>query len=394
MYSLASYRLMTGNEAAAFAVKQADVDFISAYPITPQTIIVERLSEYVSSGELNAEFVAVESEHSALSACIGASLAGARVFTSTSSQGLALMHEVMYIASGMRCPIVMAVANRALSAPLNIHGDHSDIMGSRDAGWVLIFCENPQEVYDYTIQAFRLAEHPKVLLPVAVNLDGFTVSHSSEPVSVLDDSVVKSYLPRRERPRLEFEEPASFGVFALPTHYFEFKVEQERALQRAEELLEEDVAPSYPNSARRLVKLSKFNEDGRISVICLGGTAGTVRHVLKQFEINDFSLISLKLFSPFPREELLDALSGAEGVVVMDRATSPGAPLPPLASNVAATLYEAGVRLPLLSVVYGLGGREPTANMIVEMLKKARERLGVGGTGVGRMYLGHAGGGE
>ncbi len=391
MYSLSSYRLMTGNEAAAFAVKQADVDFISAYPITPQTIIVERLSEYVSSGELDAEFVPVESEHSALSACIGASLAGARVFTSTSSQGLALMHEILYIASGMRCPIVMAVANRALSAPLNIHGDHSDIMGSRDAGWVLVFCENPQEVYDYTIQAFRLAEHPDILLPVAVNLDGFTVSHSSEPVSILEDGVVRSYLPRRERPRLDFEEPASFGVFALPTHYFEFKVEQEKALRRAGEVLEE-VSAAYPNRAGRLVKLSKFNEDGRIAIICLGGTAGTVRHVLKHYDMKDFSLISLKLFSPFPAEGLLDALNEAEGVVVMDRATSPGAPLPPLASNVAASLYEAGARLPLMSVVYGLGGREPTLKMIVEMLEKARERMIRGGPGVSRMYLGYGGG--
>jgi pyruvate ferredoxin oxidoreductase alpha subunit len=165
MSSLKQLRLMTGNDAVAYAVKQADVDFISAYPITPQTIIVERLSEFVESGELNAAFVPVESEHSALSACIGASLCGARVFTSTSSQGLALMHEVLYIAAGMRCPIVMAVVNRALSAPLNIHGDHSDMMGSRDSGWIQLFCENPQEAYHYTIQAFRLAESPNVLLP-------------------------------------------------------------------------------------------------------------------------------------------------------------------------------------------------------------------------------------
>ncbi|MEM4289589.1 MAG: pyruvate ferredoxin oxidoreductase [Nitrososphaerota archaeon] len=391
MYSLTSSRLMTGNEAVAYAVKQADVDFISAYPITPQTIIVERLSEYVSSGEVDAEFVPVESEHSALSACIGASLTGARVFTSTSSQGLALMHEVMYIASGLRCPIVMAVANRALSAPLNIHGDHSDIMGSRDSGWVLIFAENPQEVYDYIIQAFRLAEHPEVLLPVAVNLDGFTVSHSSEPVAVLEDAVVRSYLPRNPRPRLEYEEPSSFGVFALPSHYFEFKVEQERVLRRAGELVEE-ISRAYPNSHGRLVKLSKFNEDGRIAVICMGGTTGTVRHALKHHGLEDFSLISLKLFSPFPGKELLEALSEAEGVVVMDRAASPGAALPPLASNVAATLYEGGVSLPLLSVVYGLGGREPTLKMVLEMLDKAEERLRARGRAVSRMYLGYGGG--
>lgn len=390
MYSLRTQRLMTGNEAVAYAVRQCDVDFIAAYPITPQTIIVERLSEYVSSGEMNAEFVPVESEHSALSACIGASLAGARVFTSTSSQGLALMHEVLYIASGLRCPIVMAVVNRALSAPLNIHGDHSDMMGSRDSGWIQIFCENPQEVYDYTIQAFRLAEHPEVLLPVAVNLDGFTVSHSSEPVSVLDDNAVKSYLPKNSRPRLDYSSPASFGVFALPTHYFEFKVEQEKALRRAGDIFGE-VAAAYPESSGRLVKFSRFNEDGGIAVICMGGTAGSVRHVLKTSGAREFSLISLRLFCPFPTKEILDALSTAEGVIVMDRATSPGAPLPPLASNVAATLYEAGLNLPLLSVVYGLGGREPTLSMIKGMLEKSRERLTSAGPRVGRMYLGYKG---
>ncbi|MCS7146134.1 MAG: pyruvate ferredoxin oxidoreductase [Nitrososphaerota archaeon] len=390
MYSLRTQRLMTGNEAVAYAVKQADVDFIAAYPITPQTIIVERLSEYVASGEINAEFVPVESEHSALSACIGASLSGARVFTSSSAQGLALMHEVMYIASGLRCPIVMAVANRALSAPLNIHGDHSDIMGSRDSGWVQIFCENPQEVYDYTIQAFRLAEHPDVLLPVTVNLDGFTVSHSSEPVAVLEDSVVKEYLPRHERPRLDYYSPASFGVFALPTHYFEFKVEQEKALRKAGDVFNE-VAAAYPDEAGRLVKLDKVNSDGRIALVCMGGTTGTLRHVLKQSASREFSLISLKLFTPFPSKEILEALSDAEGVVVMDRATSPGAPLPPLASNIVASLYEAGINIPVLSVVYGLGGREPTLRLIREMLEKAKERLRTVKVRVNRMYLGYRG---
>ncbi|MEM1922256.1 MAG: pyruvate ferredoxin oxidoreductase [Nitrososphaerota archaeon] len=383
---------MTGNDAAAYAVKQSDVDFISAYPITPQTIIVERLSEYVASGELHAEFVATESEHSALSACVGASLAGARAFTSTSSQGLALMHEILYVASGLRCPIVMAIVNRALSAPLNIHGDHSDVMGSRDAGWIQIFAENPQEVYHYLIQSFRLAEHPDVLLPVGVNLDGFTVSHSSEPVEVLEDSVVKEYLPRNERPRLDYYSPATFGAFALPTHYFEFKVEQDKTLRKAGEVLDE-VAAHYPSPEGRLRKIDKFNEDGRIAVIIMGGTTGTLRYAIKSLRFRDFSLISLKLFSPFPSRELVEAVSDADAVVVMDRSMSPGAPLHPLASNVATSLYEAGVSVNLISVVYGLGGREPTIKMVLEMFEKVREIARGGGKRLSRLFLGYQGDG-
>ncbi|MEM2339790.1 MAG: pyruvate ferredoxin oxidoreductase, partial [Candidatus Bathyarchaeia archaeon] len=188
---------LTGDEAIAYAAKQCDVDVVSAYPITPQTIIVEKYSEYVANGEVDTEFVNVESEHSALSACIGASLTGARVFTATASQGLALMHELLYIASSLRCPIVMGIANRALSAPLNIHGDHSDMMGSRDCGWIQIFAENAQEAYDWTIQAFRLSEDPEVLLPSSINIDGFIISHSMEGVEVLEDEAVRAFLPPR-----------------------------------------------------------------------------------------------------------------------------------------------------------------------------------------------------
>src|SRR3989304_3418035 len=189
---------MNGDEAVAFAAKQAQVDVVAAYPITPQTIIVERFSDYVANGEVDTQFVCVESEHSALSACVGSSLAGSRVFTATSSQGLALMHEVLYLASGLRTPIVMAVANRALSAPLNIHNDHSDMMGSRDCGWVQVYAENAQEAYDWTLQAFRIAENHKVSLPVTVNLDGFTISHAMEGVAVLEEDEVSEVGGRGE----------------------------------------------------------------------------------------------------------------------------------------------------------------------------------------------------
>jgi Pyruvate:ferredoxin oxidoreductase and related 2-oxoacid:ferredoxin oxidoreductases, alpha subunit len=382
---------MTGNDAVAYAVKQADVDFISAYPITPQTIIVERLSEFVESGELNAAFVPVESEHSALSACIGASLCGARVFTSTSSQGLALMHEVLYIAAGMRCPIVMAVVNRALSAPLNIHGDHSDMMGSRDSGWIQLFCENPQEAYHYTIQAFRLAESPNVLLPVAVNLDGFTVSHSSEPVEVLPSEAVQEYLPRRERPVLDYDNPISFGVFALPTYYYEFKVEQVQALEEASRTIGE-VSSSYPEPSGALKKMTVDGEPDGLVVVGMGGTMGTVRYVLRSMGWRGYALVSLRVFCPFPRDELVEILSRAEAVVVMDRAVSPGMPSPPISSNIKSLLYDEGVRVPLVSVVYGLGGREPTVGMVRSLLEKLGGEVKSGGVSTRSLYLGYGGG--
>ncbi len=185
---------LNGDEASAYATKQVDPDVVAAYPITPQTIIVEKYSEYVADGLVGTEFVAVESEHSAMSACVGASAAGARAFTATAANGLALMWEVLYIAAGLRQPIVMAVANRCLGGPINIHNDHSDAMGARDAGWVQIFCENNQEVYDTSIEAWRIAEHPEIQLPVMVNFDGFTISHTMENVYILEDADVKKFV--------------------------------------------------------------------------------------------------------------------------------------------------------------------------------------------------------
>ncbi len=372
-----SLKLMSGDEAIAYAVKQSDVDLIAAYPITPQTIIVERLSEYVARKEMDAEYVAVESEHSALSACIGGSLAGARVFTSTSSQGLALMHEVMYIAAGMRCPIVMAVVNRALSAPINIHGDHSDMMGYRDCGWVQIFCENAQEAYDRVIQAFRLAEDPRVLLPVAVNIDGFVVSHCYEPVTTLNDEDVLQYLPRRERPRVDYEAPMTFGSFALPNTYYESKISQARGLENSERVFEE-VYNSYPVYRGRVGKMRVDRKGEKISIICMGSASGTIRHTMNTTGVDDVSLIILKLFTPFPSREIVEAVSSSEVVVVMDRALSPGAPSPPLAANVKSALYDAGLRIPVISVVYGLGGREATVSMIHGMIRDIKEDLKMG----------------
>src|SRR3990170_5126245 len=236
---------LNGDEAVALAAKQSDVDVVAAYPITPQTIIVEKFSEYVANGEVQTEFVCTESEHSALAACLSASVTGARTFTASASAGLALMHEMLFVTSGCRAPVVMAIANRALSAPLNIHGDQSDSMAQRDSGWIQMYVENAQEAYDSIIQAFRIAEDFQVLLPVIVGLDGFTLSHTLENVKVLTDDVVKQFVGTRQLPnvlthegktvpfKLDPDNPMTMGPIALPNYYFEFKRQQEEAMKNA-----------------------------------------------------------------------------------------------------------------------------------------------------------------
>ena len=217
---------MNASEAVAKSVIQSNTDFVSAYPITPQTIIVERISDLIAGGA-KATYVNVESEHSALSACVGASLAGARAFTATLSQGLALMHEVLYLTAGLRCPIVMAVANRALSAPINIHGDHSDMMGSRDSGWIQYYVENVQEAYDWIMQGYRVAEDERVLTPVTINMDGYVITHSVEPMALMDQATIDQFLPdRTTKLKIDPLNPMTFGPLALPDYYTEFKRQQ------------------------------------------------------------------------------------------------------------------------------------------------------------------------
>ncbi|MCS6770190.1 MAG: pyruvate ferredoxin oxidoreductase [Candidatus Caldarchaeum sp.] len=377
--------LLSGNDAVALAVKQSDVDVVAAYPITPQTTIVEKLSKYVADGELRARFISVESEHSALSACVGAAAAGARCFTATSSQGLALMHEVMYIAAGMRVPVVMAVANRTLSAPINIHCDHSDIMGSRDSGWVQIFCENVQEAYSRVIQAFRLAEDSRVQLPVAVNLDGFTLSHCYEAVQPLEDEDVRGYLPRRRRVVLDYESPVTMGGLSLPNTYFEIKLEQARALESSKHVFRE-VVKAYPGEKDGLDVVDVYNPGASVKAVCLGSTAGTLRHVAKTYGF-DVGVVNVKLFRPFPREEVLAALSEAGLVAVFDRALSPGAAANPLTSDVKALLYDAGLRKPVWTVVYGLGGRDLTTAVVRKLLEELVEAAYAGRQEARTVYL-------
>jgi pyruvate ferredoxin oxidoreductase alpha subunit len=353
---------LTGDEAVAYAIKQCDVDVVAAYPITPQTIIVERISDFVANGEINTEYVCVESEHSALSACIGASAMGARVFTATSSQGLALMHEILYIASSLRLPIVMAVVNRALSAPINIHGDHSDMMGSRDCGWIQIYVENAQEAYDTTIQAFKVAEDPNVSLPVSINLDGFIISHSMERVEILDDEDVKIFLPpRRPLYRLDVENPITIGPLCFTDYYFEFKKQQAEAIEKSYNTIM-NVMNEYSKMSGRSYKFIDVYgvEDAEVLIVCMGSTCGTARYTAKKLREKGekVGVVKVSLYRPFPSEEIVEAIKNAEALVVMDRAVSFGAPSGPLCSDVKNIMYDVGLKIKILNIIYGLGGRD------------------------------------
>jgi pyruvate ferredoxin oxidoreductase alpha subunit len=370
---------LTGDEAVAYAVKQSKVDVVAAYPITPQTIIVERFSKYVADGEVETEFICVESEHSAMSACIGASLTGARTFTASASQGLALMHEMLYIASGLRCPIVMAVANRALSAPINIHGDHSDMMGSRDCGWIQIYAENAQEAYDWTIQAFRIAEDERVSLPASINLDGFILTHSTEGVKVQSDEDVAAFLSgRKALYTLDPKNPITIGALCFTDYYFEFKRQQEEAMKYVPETLQK-VAKEYERlTGRKYGILETFGmEDAEVAVLCLGSTSGTAREVAKQLrkEGKKVGVIKLWLYRPFPLSELIKAVSELKALAVLDRALSFGAPYGALCNDVAASLHRQRTFVPIVNYIYGLGGRDikPSDIRIIydELLKTA-----------------------
>lgn len=383
---------LNGDEVVAYAVKQCKVDVVAAYPITPQTIMVERFSEYVANGEVDTEFICVESEHSAMSACIGASLTGARVFTGTSSQGLALMHEMLYIASSLRCPIVMAIANRALSAPLNIHCDHSDMMGSRDCGWIQIFAENAQEAYDWIIQAFKLGEDLRVLLPVAVNLDGFTISHAVEGVEVLEDKKVDEYLPpRKPLYTIDPHNPITFGCLALPDYYFEFKRQQQEALMNSLNVLKEVTKKYEEYSGRKYDVLSCYGlEDAEVAIVCLGSTNGTIRSIARKLRKNGkkVGLIKVWLYRPFPTNEFLNVVKDLKAIAVFDRAISFGAPYGPLGNDICAILHRAKIDLKVLNVIYGLGGRDTTPIQIESIFN---ELIEIAKTGIIKEHIKYLG---
>jgi pyruvate ferredoxin oxidoreductase alpha subunit len=359
----------TGNEAMAEAMRQIDPDVVAAYPITPATEIVQIFSQFVADGLVNTEFVAVESEHSALSACIGASAAGARTMTGTSSQGLALMYEMMYIAAGLRLPIVIAEVNRALSAPINIHGDQSDTMGARDSGFIQIYCENSQEAYDSTIQAVRICEHPDVLLPATVSTDGFIISHCMEAIEVLKDEQVKEFVGAYNPKNwlLDVDHPFTLGAIDLQDYYFEHKRQEIEAMRMATKVVKEIGKEFGQKFGRSYDMIETYKlEDAEVVIVVLGSTAGTAKVVIDEMrkQGKKVGMLKIRVFRPFPFDDIREALKNIKIVGVMDRHDGYNAYVAPVCSEVRSCLYELGKRPKIASYVYGLGGRDITLEMI------------------------------
>jgi pyruvate ferredoxin oxidoreductase alpha subunit len=360
--------------AAAEAVKQANVDVISAYPITPQTHIVEHLSELVANGELDAEFFCVESEHSALSVCLGSSATGARSFTCTSSQGLALMSEITYIASALRLPIVMIIANRTLSAPINIWNDHSDVMSIRDCGWIQFFAENGQDVYDHVFIAYRLGEDRNVLLPVIINMDGFTLSHVIEPIELIDQEKIDQFLPPY-KPVLSLhpDRPVTMGGIALPGIFTETKKAQEVAIRSSMPKILEMWKAFGEMTGRYYHPIETYKaEDAETLLVTMGSFGETASAAVDKMreEGRSVGLVKIRLWRPFPFDAFKTASLNAKQLVVIDRAISVGA-CGPVASEVKAALYEGHQRPSIYNFVAGLGGRDVAPSDFVKMVDKA-----------------------
>ena len=359
----------TGNEAVAEGMRQINPDVVAAYPITPQTEIVQIFSSFVANGKVDTEFVTVESEHSAMSATVGAASAGARAMTATSANGLALMWEIVYIAASMRLPIVMPVVNRALSGPINIHCDHSDTMGARDSGWIQIFSENAQEAYDNLLQAVRIAENKNVLLPVMVTMDGFIISHAMEVMHLLEDEKVRQwvgeYVP--ENPLLDVDNPVTVGPLDLYDWNMEHKRQQAEAMVQAKPVILE-VARDYAKLSGREYGLFEeyMLDDAEIAIVVLGSTAGTAKEVVKALRADGVKagLLKVRVFRPFPACEIARALQGKKAVAVMDRSDSFNAVSGPVFTEVRSAMYGMENTPAIVDYIYGIGGRDVTMDHI------------------------------
>ena len=350
--------------AIAEAAKLANVDVVAAYPITPQTHIVERLAELVANGELDAEYIPVESEHSAMSACLGAAATGARVFTATAGQGLELMHEALYVASGMRLPIVMAVANRALSPPINIWGDHSDAMAVRDTGWIQIFAENGQEVVDNILCAFRISGDQRALLPVMVHLDGFHLTHMIEPIYIPEQDEVDRFLPQHNYPMpLDPDRPVTMGGFGPPYIYTETKKAQVENLDASKYVIAECWAEFGEIFGRSYHPVESYRSgDAKTLLLTMGSFGETAMGVVDKMraEGKSIGLLKLRLWRPFPFAELREAVKNAEVLIVLDRTISFGGPGGPVCSEIKSALYGEKKKPKIAGIVGGLGGRDIT----------------------------------
>lgn len=381
----------TGNEAMAEAMRQINPDVVAAYPITPSTEVVQIFSNFVADGLVDTEYVSAESEHSALSACIGACAAGARTMTATAAQGLALMWEMLYIASGFRLPIVLAEVNRTLSSPINIHCDHSDTMGARDSGWIQIYCENAQEAYDNLIQAVRIAE--EVLLPVMVNADGFIVSHGMESMEVLEDDEVKKFVGeyKPKHTLLNIDNPITMGAIDFTDYFFEHKRQTIEAMRNAKEII---IKVSNEFGAKFGREYGLFEEykldDADIAIVVLGSTAGTSKVVIEELRQQGIKagMLKLRVFRPFPAQEIAQALAKIPCVAVMDRCDSQNGQGGPVFTEIRSALYEFDTKPKMINYIYGLGGRNVSLDMIKSVYEDLKNILDTGKIDKQIRYLG------
>ena len=374
---------LSGNEAAATAMRQINPDVVAAYPITPSTEIPQYFSTFVANGSVDSDFVAVESEHSAMSACIGAEAAGARAMTATSANGLSLMWEMIYIASSLRLPIVLSLVNRAVSGPLNIHNDHSDAMGVRDSGWIMLFSENNQEAYDNTLMAHRIAEHKDVRLPLMVCQDGFITSHSIENIELVEDDKVKEFVGEYhpEHYLLNKEEPIAVGPLDVQSYLFEHKAQQAEAMINAKKVILE-VAEDFEKMTGR--KYGFFEEykldDAEVAIVCMNSTAGTTKFVVDNLREKGIKagLLKLRVFRPFPVDEVAKALSHLKAMAILDKASSLNAAGGALYEDVLSAMYVNNIHVPAVNYVYGIGGRDTRADEIEQVYNDLLEIVKTG----------------
>ncbi len=365
--------VLSGNYAAAYAVKAAKPHVVSAYPITPQTTVIEKISEFVEKGELDAKVIRVESEHSAMASVIGAAAVGARVYTATSSQGLLYMYEMCWWAAGARLPIVMGVVTRAIAPPWSIWTDHSDILTLRDSGWIIMFAASAQEVYDMTLQAYRIAEEQCVSLPVAVAWDAFVVSHTYEPVDILDDEEAKDFIrPREEKSLIDFEDPGSLGNLTYPDTYQEMRYDISRAMDNALSIIrdiDEEFGKKFGRKYGGLVEKYLCGDADYIIFLvgAAGGDARVATNILRRQGVK-VGICRIRSIKPFPYKEIIDVCSRAKAIAVLDRSSVFGGK-GPLAVNIRAALHESGINIPVLEVVGGLGGRDISVEDFLEIFR-------------------------